>query len=203
VTPILISDSAGSLTVYLETTAGAPATGLTDTDVTADLRKEGAGSFSSHTLTPSNFTELGGGFYEIDVAAADTSALGNLYLRIQGGTIKTTLAVSFVVDSDPINPPTITPPSIVAIFGYIYGPDAEPVVGVGVTARILGSPTVLHPGNEGLAIGQELVTSATDSDGFFTINLISGTSVDLFISAARFRRTFVVPSSSANLFDIP
>jgi hypothetical protein len=202
VTPILIQDSAGSVTLYLETTAGAPATGLADTDVTADIKKAGAGSFSAHALSPANFTELSGGFYEIDLAAADTDTLGNIHLRVQGGTIKTALAIAFVVDSAPVASPSVSPPTTVAIFGYIYGPDAQPLPGASITARILGSPTVI-PGTDSLVISQDLVSAKSDSDGFFTIDLIAGTNVDLFISAAGYRRTFLVPSTSTNLFNIP
>ena len=202
-TPILIQNSAGSVIVYVEDLTGSPATGLADTDVTADIKKAGAGSFSSHTLSPTNWTELSGGFYEVDLASTDTDVLGDLYLRVQGATIRTALVVSYIVASAPVNPPSVTPPSAVAIFGYVYDPDSQPVAGVTVSARILGSPTVLHPGTEGLAITQDLVTVETDSDGFFSISLISGVSVDLTISAARYRRTFIVPSISTNLFDIP
>lgn len=205
-TPILIQDSAGSVTIFLEDTAGAPATGLVDTDVTADTKKAGASSFSAHALTVSNFTELSGGFYEIDITALDTSTLGNFYLRVQGGTIKTALTVSFVVLAAPVNPPTVTPPTTVAIFGFVYGPDAAPEVGATVTARILGAPTVLRTGTlstNGIGISQGLVTVATDDDGFFTIDLIAGSNVDLFISAASYRRTFLVPTTSTSLFDIP
>lgn len=199
----LIQNSVGSVTLYITGTAGAPALGLADTDVTADIKKQGAGSFSAHTLTPSNWTELSGGFYEVDFAAADTDTLGNLHLRVQGGTINTSLICAYVVVAAPVNPPTVTPPNTVAIFGYVYGVDASPVAGASVSAKILGSPTVLHPGSDGLAIEQGLVVGTTDSDGFFTLNLIAGVDADITISAARYRRTILVPSTSANLFDIP
>ena len=202
-TPILIKDNVGSITIFLENSAdGTPATGLLFSGVTSDLKKAG-GAFASHTLTGSNFTELSAGFYEIDLAAADVDTLGNLHLRVQGATIRTALTVSFVAVSVPATPSTVTPPGTVAIFGYLYGPDAAPVVSGAVRAKILGAPTVLHPGDDGLAISQELVTGKTDSDGFFTLDLIAGTSVDFSIPAANYRRTFLVPSTSANVFDIP
>lgn len=202
-TATLIQDNAASVTIYLETTAGVPATGLADTDVTADLKKAGAGSFSAHTLTVTNWTELSGGFYDVGLTALDTDTAGNLYLRVQGAAVKTALTVSFVVLAAPVNPPTVTPPDTVAIFGYLYGPDAQPLSGASVVARILGVPTVLKPGSDGLVVSQDLVSGVTDADGFFTVSLISGTDVDITISAASYRRTFLVPSLSTNLFDIP
>jgi len=202
-TPILIQDSAGSVTVFLENTAdGSPATGLVDTDVTADIKKAGAGSFSAHALTSSNFTEISGGYYEVDFAAADTDTLGNLYLRVQGASIRTALSVAYVVAAAPVNPPSVTPPSVVQIFGYVYGADASPLVGASVSGRILSSPTVLFPGDDGILVNQELVTVKTDNDGFFTIGLISGSNVDILIPAANYRRTILVPTTSTSLFDI-
>ena len=203
-TPILIQNNAGSVTIFLEdAVTGSPATGLIFSDVTADLRKEGAPAFVGHALTTLNFTEISGGFYDIDLVAADTDTLGNLYLRVQGASIKTAVAISFVAAEAPVNPPSVTPPTTVAIFGFVYGPDAAPLAGANVSATILGSPTVLFPGDEGIAISQGLVTEKTDSFGFFTLSLIVGTNVDIFIPSSNFRRTIVVPGTSANLFDIP
>lgn len=199
----LIQNSAGSVTLFITDSAGAPALGLVDTDVTADIKKEGAAGFSAHALTTLNWTELSGGFYEIDLAITDTDVLGNLHVRVQGGTVRTSLVCSYVIATAPVNLPTVTPPSTVAVFGYVYHPDASPLAGASVSARILGIPTVLHPGSEGLVISQNLVVAKTDSNGFFTVNLISGTAVDFIISAAGYRRTFSVPGVSTNLFDIP
>lgn len=201
-TPILTQNNAGSITLYIETSAGLPATGLVDTDVTADIKKP-SGAFVAHILTALNWTELSGGFYQVALALTDTDELGNLYLRVQGATIKTALAVALVVVSVPATPPTVTPPGTVTVFGYVYGVDAAPEVGIGVTARILGAPTVLHPGTDGLVIAQDPVQAVTDANGFFTLDLIAGTDVDIFISAASYRRTITVPSVSTNLFDLP
>lgn len=199
----LIQSNSGSVTVFIQDTAGAPAVGLVDTDVTADLKKEGAASFVAYVLSPLNWLELGDGFYAIALTATETDTIGNLYLRAQGGTIKTTLTVAYVAESAPVNPPVVTPPTSTPIFGYVYKTDSTPLVGATVSARILGSPTVLHPGTDGLVVGQETVVVRTDSSGFFSINLIAGTNVDFLISAANYRRTFLVPSVATNVFDIP
>lgn len=202
-TGILIQNSVGTVTVFMADTAGAPALGLVDTDVTADTKKEGAGAFSAYALTASNWTELSGGFYHVSLSAAEVDTLGNLYLRVQGAGLKTSLECSYVVAAAPVNPPSVTPPSTVAIFGYVYGPDAQPLAGASVSARILGSPTILHPGTDGLVVAQDVVVGTTDTSGFFTLNLVVGVNMDIIISAAGYKRTITVPSTSTNLFDLP
>jgi len=72
-----------------------------------------------------------------------------------------------------------------------------------VSARILAQPTILHPQSEGMILSTGLVTALTDVDGFFTISLVAGAQVDVFIPASGYRRTLTVPASSVNLFDIP
>jgi hypothetical protein len=201
-TTFLIQDSAGSITLFIEDTAGAPATGLAYTDVTADLKKEG-GSFVAFTLTALNWTELDEGFYEVDLADTDTGVLGNTYLRVQGGTVRTSVASAYVAALVPATPPSVTPPTTVAIFGYVYSPSADPIAGARVTARTLGTPTVVHPGSEGVLIGSDIISVETDAYGFFTMDLIAGTNVAVNIGVANYKRTFLVPSSSTNIFDIP
>jgi len=199
----LIQGSAGSFLVYLvDDTTGLPATGLVDTAITADLKKA-SGAFAAFAVTATNFSEHSAGFYEIDLVEADTNVLGNLYLRVQGATVKTFLAQGYVVATVADVPSTVVAPPFVAIFGYAYRPDATPMADISVSARILSSPAVLFTGTDGMVIGQELVTTTTDSDGFFSMNLIPGTSVDFFISAARYRRTFRVPAATTSVFEIP
>ena len=200
--PILLQNTAGAVTFLLELNDGSPATGLTFADVTADLRKEG-GSFAAMTLTALNFIELGSGFYEIVLATGDTDTLGNLYLRVQGATIQTTLATAFVAESTPVNPTAPQSVPLTALFGYVVKPDGSPSAGASVSARILASPSVIHPSSEGLVLETGLVTAKTDAAGFFTISLLTGAEVDVTIPSANYRRTLQVPATSQNLFSIP
>ena len=201
--PILLQSTAGTVTVLLELSSdGSPATGLTFADVTADLKKEG-GSFTALTLSGSNFTELSGGFYELTLAVGDTDTLGNLYIRISGATIKTTVTQAFVAATAPVNPTSPVAVPVTALFGYVNGPDGSPVAGARVAAKVLASPSVLHPATEAVLLTTGLVTAVTDSAGFFTISLVTGSEVDIFISSANYRRTITVPGTSQNLFSIP
>lgn len=200
--PILLQDTVGEVTFLLElSTDGSPATGLTFSDVTADLKKEG-GSFAAFTLTVANFTEIGAGFYAIDLATTDTDTLGNMYLRISGATISTALVTAFVAATAPTNPTAPLSVPLTALFGYVTGADGAPLVGISVGARVLASPAVLHPSEEALVLGTSLVTVNTDSGGFFTISLVTGAEVDFFIPAANYRRTLRVPGTSQNVFSI-
>lgn len=203
-TPLLIQNAATSVIVYLELGTGGPATGLLFSDVTAGIKKNGAGSFSAFTLTALNFTELGNGFYEIDLASGDTNALGLLYLSFTGADIKPSLLAGYVTTATtapPLPSPAFTPP-ITAIFGYIYNSAGEPVEGVSVVARVTQQPTIIHPTTDGILISSDFLTTATDETGFFTISLLTGATVEFIITDANYRRTVVIPGSTTNLFDI-
>jgi hypothetical protein len=204
-TPLLIQNSATSVVVYLELEAGGAATGLLFSDVTAGLKKAGAGSFSAFTLTALNFTDLGNGFYEVDLAAGDTNTLGTLYLSFTGATIRSTLVVAYVTTAataPPIPTPAFTP-TVTAIFGYIYDSAGQPVEDVTVVARITQQPTIIHPTTDGILIGANFLTTTTDATGFFTLSLLTGATVEFVITDANYRRTVTIPGSTINLFDIP
>lgn len=204
-TPLLIQNAATSVVVYLELETGGPATGLTFSDVTAGIKKAGAGSFSGFTLSGANFSDLGNGFYEVDLATGDTNTLGSLYLSFTGTTIKSSLLVAYVTTAataPPIPSPAFTPP-ITAIFGYIYDSGGQPIENVSVVARVVQQPTIIHPTTDGILIGSDFMTTTTDETGFFTLSLLTGASVEFIITDANYRRTVTIPGATTNLFDIP
>lgn len=204
-TTLLIQNAATSVVVYLELETGGPATGLVFSDVTAGIKKAGAGSFAGFTLTALNFTELDNGFYEVDLATGDVNTLGLLYLSFVGADLKPSLFVGYVATAataPPIPTPAFTPP-VTAIFGYIYDATGEPIEGVSVVARVMAQPTIIHPTTDGILIGSDFQTAQTDATGFFTISLLTGASVEFIITDANYRRTVTIPGSTANLFDIP
>jgi hypothetical protein len=203
-TPLLLQNTPSSVVVYLELSTGLPATGLLFSDVTAGLKKEG-GSFLPFVLTALNWTDLGGGFYEVAVTAANTDTLGSLYFNFSGAAIKPALLacrVAVAVAAPPVPPPAFTPPTT-TIFGYIYDQVGAPKSGVIVSARIITLPTIIHPLSEGILISEGFITATTDSIGFFTLDLLTGTQVEFIIPDANYRRVVAVPATTANLFDIP
>lgn len=204
-TPLLIQSAATSVVVYLELEDGGPAVGLVAADVTAGIKKNGAASFSVFALSGSNFTDIGDGFYEVDLVAGNTDTLGTLYLSFTGATIKSSLLAGYVATAaaaPPIPTPAFTPP-VTAIFGYIYDSSGAPISNAVVAARVVQQPTVVHPTSDGILIGSSLLTTRTDDTGFFTVSLLTGASVEFIITSANYRRVVTVPGATANLFDIP
>lgn len=200
--PVILQSTASSITIYLETTAGAAATGLTFSDVSVDLKKEGDVAFSAKVLSGANFTEIGGGTYELTFTTAETDTLGNMYVRVTGATINTVVHSVFVAEATPtVVSSALTIPTT-NMFGYITGADGSPLVGAAVSARVLATPSVGTSGGEGFVSDTSLVTAKTDNDGYFIIALVTGAQVDFFIPAASYRRTFTVPVSSTNVFDL-
>lgn len=203
-TPLLLQNTPSSVVVYLELSTGLPATTLLFSDVTAGLKKEG-GAFLPFTLTALNWTNLGGGFYEVAVTALNTDTLGSLYFSFTGALIKPGLLaarVAVAVAAPPVPPAPFTPP-VTTIFGYIYDQLGAPKSNVTVSARIISMPTIIHPTSDGILITEGFETVVTDSTGFFTLDLLTGTQVEFIIADANYRRVVTIPGATANLFDIP
>lgn len=200
---ILLQSVASTVTVYVELTAGGAATGLLFSDVTVEIQKQG-GSYAlmNPVLDGTSWTEVGSGTYTVDLSANDTDTLGNMYLRVTGATVKTTLSPLFISEAAPA--PTATlPVATTLLFGYVLDAQGQPLAGAAVSARILANPSVGFSGTEGYVQGATLVTANTDGSGFFQISLVTGAQVDFFIPSATYRRTLEVPVDSTNVFDIP
>jgi hypothetical protein len=204
-TPLLVQNAATVVVIYLEQPDGTPATAVAYTDVTAGIKKNGAGSFTSFAVTNVNFASLGGGFYSLALTSGNTDTLGSLYMNFSGSAFKPSLLAAFVAvatTAPPAPSPGFTPP-ITAIYGYVYNSAGVPMAGTSVVARVVSQPTIVHPTTDGILIGSDFLSVTTDSTGFFTVSLITGTSVEFIIADANYRRTITVPGSTANLFDIP
>lgn len=219
--PLSVSVVGMAITVSLDVTAGVPnAAANTATLVAAAIDGEAgisavASGTGADSLTsaegPTSFTggvdgnlvEFGSGFYELDLAATDTDVAGSLDVRWSGPTVRTGLLTAFVAETTPTSPVSTQPPPLSSLFGFIYDAQGMPVQGAAVSARVLSQPTLLHPATEGMALTSGLVTATTAADGFFSLTLVAGAQVDLFIPAAGFRRTLTVPSTATNVFDIP
>ena len=200
---ILLQNQASNVAVYVEDTAGDPALLLADTDVTVTISKDGGAYLPLNTpLSATSWTEVSGGWYSVDLEVEDTDTLGSLYLRVEGVGLKTSLTAALVSVAAP-SPGTSLAITTTSMFGYVLNVDGSAAAGAAVSARILAVPSVGTSGGEGYVQSEGLVTATADSSGFFTMELVTGAQVDFFIPSANYRRTFQVPSSSTNVFDLP
>lgn len=200
---ILLQSQAGDVSVYVETTAGAAATGLLFSDVTVNIQKDG-GSYAAMNpvLDGTSWTEVSGGWYTIRLSANDTDTLGNLYVRVEGAGLKTGLTPALISAAAP-SPTATLPVATTLLFGYVLDSQGAPLSGAAVSAKPLSTPSVGYSGTEGYVQSTNLVTTNTDSSGFFQISLVTGSQVDFFIPSSNYRRTLEVPVASTNVFDIP
>jgi hypothetical protein len=198
---LLLQNTAATVTLFLETAAGVAATGLTFADVVVDIRKAG-GSFTNKVLSGTNFTEIDGGFYELDLVVADVDTLGSLDIRVSGGTIRSALRTATVVTTTAV---AETPPETVqttALFGFIVDGSGNPVQGASISYKILTQPTIVRPGVEGVGVATATEGTTTDANGYFQFTAVTGVSVDVFIPSINYRKTLLVPAASRNIFDI-
>lgn len=145
------------------------------------------------------FTDIGDGFYRISFEDTDLDVLGAFVVRVTGPQLRPSLESAYITASVVQTPPATINLSVTTITGSIFDATGAPRVGVAVQARTLSSPSIIA----GVAVTTNLITVKTDSVGQFTLSLLAGAQVDISIPAVNYRRTITVPSTSANLFQIP
>ncbi len=195
---VLIKNQTNSITMYLTNSSGTAVTGLTYATTFVDIRKN-EDSFYNKTLTSGNFAELGSGFYTLALTASDCDTLGEMLIRTSGSTIAPYISTATVYTEAPSAPTNSPRPSMSYLFGYLYGVNGSPVEDASVCYKLLATPE--H--STGYAATEGLVVEKTDSEGFFLLKVITGTTLDLFISEANYRRSVTVPGGATNLFTIP
>lgn len=101
-----------------------------------------------------------------------------------------------------LDPADIPGDGLCNITGQVLNPGtAQPKVGVGVIGRVLDMPNIL----DGILWTDELVSTVTDTNGRFSINMPRNRRVEIMIREGRYRREFIVPDvPTADLFtEIP
>ena len=75
----------------------------------------------------------------------------------------------------------------------------NPVQNISISARMLAVPGV----SQGTGISDQVVSATTDANGFFQLTILQTATVDIVIPKIGYRRTLVVPSTTAaNLFEV-
>lgn len=103
-----------------------------------------------------------------------------------------------------VDPSEVVTPTTTTVSGYVYDMNGAAVQNATVSFKVLSPPQILatlEPQSYGLTTQTVGVRTATD--GSFSIVLVEGATVDVFIPAVNYRRVITVPADDVNLFDIP
>ena len=192
-----VTESVAADVVVLLSEDSIAVTGLADTDVTAEYRKEG-GIFTAKALTGANFADVGNGTYTITFTAAELDTVGSFTVVVTGASIDQSTTVINVVAAGTAS--TSTSLSTCVISGYVLDLTGAAVLGAAVSARVVGAPSIEQ---STAAVTDQLVSATTDDNGQFFITLVRLADVEIFIPIVNFRRRLVVPNEpSAELLNI-
>ena len=116
---IVVQSQAANLVCFITTLAGAPATGLTFSTVTASYRKEGAGVFTAKALTGVNFIEIGSGVYTVGFTSGELDTAGSFTFIVTGGTINQIVTIA-TVSATALGSSTPVSVSTCVVNGYVF-----------------------------------------------------------------------------------
>lgn len=189
----------GSIEILITDTGLVGITGLTSSDVACSYRKEGDSSFTSKSLDGDNFEEIGLGFYSITFTDTELDTLGTFTVVATGEGLVQSNTVAEVVLAE-----TVADVGICVVTGHIADLMGSPIEDVAISARVLGSPTVLTEGAIQVGFTDTMLTAKTDANGFFSLELARNVTVDVLIPSIQYRRTLTVPDEdTVDLFLIP
>ena len=139
--------------------------------------------------------ELGNGLYEIRFTATELNTAGVFLFKVAGADFQQYVGVAEVVALDDNDTEVATLQTCV-VSGHLLDLSGNPIEGAAVSARLIGLPQY----NQNTAyIKDELITVVTDSNGQWFLTLARLATVEIFISAANYRRTLVVPNVSSSI----
>jgi len=195
--------------VAADVTTGDPRTSIVFSQIDVSFKKSTDPVFGVKTLTSPEFRENGSGVYEILFSTANLNTLGSFLYVVNGnGTLPTPAVRQFVGQAFIQSASNFTPGTISVVTNIITGNlvdlHGNALPNAAISARVLAAPSLTGASPNIGGISVEMVGTRTDQGGFFALELIQGTLVDITIPEVNYRRTLMVPSNSTDiLFDIP
>jgi hypothetical protein len=188
---------------------GAPRSGITYNQIDVSFKRYSDTSFNLKVLAPTDFREIGLGVYEILFSATELNVLGSFVYVVQGNgslplpLIRQYIAQAMVQSSSSYTPGTISLPTNI-LTGNLIDLHGNALVGESVSARVLSSPNIIGAAPNIGGIGTDIVSTQTDNAGFFALEVLQNSVVDIVIPVVNYRRTLTVPANSTDiLFEIP
>jgi hypothetical protein len=197
--------------VAVDTTDGAPRTGITYNQLDVGYKKSNQASMQTFAWAGdgSDFRENGNGVYEILFGAAELDTEGSFIYVVNGNgalpspTIRQYLGQAVVESATAYTPGSIALSTNV-LTGNLITAGGDALVGESVSARVMSGPSILGSSPNIGGVGTNIVSAQSDAVGFFALELLQGAVVDITIPSIDYRRTLTVPANSTDLlFDIP
>lgn len=176
--------------------AGVPVPGLLFSDITLRWWRPGDSTVLVRAVTALEWINLGNGDYILKLNNTDTSILGILHLRFNGGLFNQK-DLEFIVSPSPVG--FLATSSTCIISGNTKDLTGRLLVSKEVVFRPVDSPN----SNGGSIIGFDRIITYTDALGNFSISLLRGTKAIVEIRDAGLLQQFEVPDQgTAQLLDL-
>ena len=183
--------------------------GITYDQVDVVFKKSTQVTFSSKIITAGEWRESGLGVYEVLFSNTDLNVLGSLIYVINSNIllplpkIRQFIGLASVVSSASYIPNAVVL-STNALVGNLIDLHGNPLVNAVISARIIELPSILGSGTNKGGVSMDLVSARSDAGGFFALEVVQGSLVDITIPMIGYRRTLRVPANVSDiLFDLP
>lgn len=188
---------------------GLPRTGILFNQIDVSLKKSTQSIFQAKAITGPEFRENGSGVYEVLFSNTDLNTIGSFLYIVNSNVVLPLPAIrqfigqAVVQSSSTYTPGTISLPTNL-LTGNLIDLSGQPLIGEAVSARIMAAPTILGSTPNIGGVASDIVATKTDSGGFFALEVLQRSIIDVTIPVINYRRTLTVPANSTNiLFDIP
>lgn len=195
--------------IAVDASTGSPRTGIIFSQVDVAYKKSNQSIFQTKVLLITDFRENGNGVYEILFSASQLDTEGSFLYVVNGNgslplpSIKQFIGQAVVQRSEHYTPGAITL-NTNALTGNLVDLKGVALVDVAVSARVLEAPEILGTNPNVGGIGTDLLSVRTDSSGFFALEVLQNSLIDITIPRIGYRRTLRVPANVTDkLFELP
>jgi hypothetical protein len=174
------------------TLASVPVTGVLFNQVTMTLWKNGSTTFAARAIITTDWVEVGNGYYVLKMNASDSSQLGMMLFKLNGGLFDEYSKELFV---EPAPIALLVSPQTCIVSGNTLDLTGQVMGG----KQVIFAPTDAPMAYNTSVVNYSRIISYTDALGNFSVKLLRGAAVIVEIPEAGLRAQFTVPDQSTAL----